>query len=275
MNWDDLEPDRIILPDDAPDGVLRKLVSYQTESALMRGYTADFDIPDVPESDWREFEYSTTLDTVEDQGDIGACNGFGASGAEWWVRWLAGLGTQRLSPWFVYAILCQGRDVGSSPHAALELLKTLGTCSFDRVPIGLINPRNLTQGAYDDALRFRVQRGPHISGFRQLMSATQLGFVVNGTLHADNGIYKLDRFGVSQNRPGVHNHAIVKGLGAKRLPDGRWAVKYKNSWGRKFGLEGYAWGTEATFEGSYAEEFAVASASFDPRTYTPPVRLAI
>ena len=241
----------------------------------MGGYSADFDIPDVPESDWREFEYSTRLDTVEDQGDIGACNGHGAAGAEWWVRWLAGLGTQRLSPWFVYAILCNGRDVGSSPYAALELLKTLGTCSFDRVPIGTINPRNLTQGAYDDAKRFRIQRGPHIFGFRQLMSAIQLGFVVNGTIHADNGIYQLDKNGVSQNRPGVHNHAIVKGLGAKRLPDGRWAVKYKNSWGLKFGLEGYAWGTEATFEGTHAEEFAVASACFDPRTYTPPVRLAI
>lgn len=272
MNFDEADmTDRLIRTD---DGVERKLFSFPTHESQLMSYAADFTIPDVPKSDWREFEYDTSWKRIEDQGQFGACVGHGSSNGVQWARWLAGMGRDRLSPWYPYSLLCNGRDVGASPYAALDLLKARGTCSFDMVPWGTINPQWLTPAAHESAKRFRVLRGPRITGFDQLMSAIQLGFVVVGTLHADNGINILDQYGVSQNRPGPHNHLVLKGIGAKRLPNGKWAVKYENSWRSTWGRDGCAWGTDVTFEGSYAEEFAIATAAFDPATYTPPVRLA-
>lgn len=270
----EIPPDRIIPAHQTPDGVERKLFSFATPEPVLKAYSADFVIPDVPKSEWREFEYQTSWKTVENQGQYGACVGHGGDSVLQWARWLAGMGVRRLSPWYLYSLLCNGRDVGASPYAAMDWLKSQGTCSFDLVPWGTISPRLLTNAAHTDAKRFRVQRGPRLTSFDQLMSATQLGFPICGTVHADAGFMKFDKNGVAQNRPGSHNHCIVKGLGAKRLPNGEWAIKYENSWDVTYGLGGYGWGTRATFEGPDAEEFAVATAYYDPATYTPPVRLA-
>jgi hypothetical protein len=221
--------------------------------------------PDVPEAEWVEFEIQDPT-PVKDQGSFGACNGFAASSSLELARWMSGQPNVELSPWFIYAILCNGVDRGSNIGEALDLLTKTGTCLDSAVKHGTINPRKLSEEARAQAVRFRIEIGAKLESFHDLMSATQLRRPFNFSLAAGRGFGNLDADGVSPVRIGATgNHAVTGGFGAKRGKDGKWLIKWKNSWEPRFGLGGYAWiGADAIDRQRWFEAYCVSAVTEDP-----------
>lgn len=203
-------------------------------------------IPLVPEKDWVEFDLTEDSGfraavPVKDQDGKGACNGHAAVTSLEGARYLAGLTPVELSPWFVYAILCGGWDSGSNIGDALKLLSTKGTCPFGDVPYATINPNALTKSNYEEALNYRIEIGSPATTFAELMSLTQRFTLFNFSIRVGNGFNNLDSEGCPPFASGAGNHAITGGLGAKRMKNGRWKIKWQNSWTTKWGMDGYAW----------------------------------
>jgi hypothetical protein len=221
--------------------------------------------PYVPEAEWVEFEISDPT-PVKDQGSFGACNGFAASSSLELARWMSGQPNVELSPWQIYAELCRGVDRGSNIGEALDLLTKTGTALNSAVPYGTINPRKLTAEARAMATRFRVEIGSKIENFHDAMSCTQLRRPGNLSIAAGRGFGDLDADGVAPVRIGAAgNHAITFGFGAKRAKNGKWLIKWKNSWGTRYGLGGYAWlGADAIDEQRWFEGYSVSAATEDP-----------
>lgn len=219
----------------------------------------------VPESEWQEFELECADIKIKDQNGYGACNGFAAATSLEWARWIAGMPHVDLSPWYVYAILCNGIDRGSSIAEALQLLSDRGTCPDKDVPYGVINPRRLSAEAQADARRFKIEIGARLSGFAELMTAAQLRRPFNFSVDAGGNFVRVDSEGVAGGRAGTGNHAVTGGLGAKRLRNGKWAIKAQNSWGPDVQAGGYFWFTADHIEGQrWFDAYLISAAEYDP-----------
>src|SRR5262249_3693928 len=86
--------------------------------------------PDNPvwkESDWHEFDEWPAGIRIKNQNGRGACNGHASALALELARHVAGMPHVPLSAWFIYAVLCNGLDTGSSILAALDFWPGRGT----------------------------------------------------------------------------------------------------------------------------------------------------
>lgn len=256
----------------------------------------------MPKSEWIEFDVTATtvgLNTpmrvedqgefgapalpppawVENQGQFGACNGFAAAKSAEWGRWMAGMTHVRLSPWFVYAILCNGVDRGSNIGDALDLLSKTGTCRFESVPEGTINPNRLSTAARAEAVNYRIEMGEILPDFDAIMTAVQLRRSGNFSIRAgpnfdSSSLDAIGSDGVVGYSRGAGNHAVAFVPAAKKLADGEWAVKFQNSWGPTWGNKGFAWFTRRHFDDqSYREAYSVVASIDTPgdATNPPPV----
>lgn len=230
-------------------------------------------IKPIPESECVEFdlrEDASFLAAVPmlDQGQRGACNGHGAVSSKQAARWLAGMTPVDLSPWFVYAILCNGVDQGSNIGEALKLLSKTGTCKFGSVPWGTINPRVLTAANYAEALNYRVEIGTPAKTFADLLTLAQLRIPFNFSIRVGANFNNLDSEGCPPVSPGPGNHAIYGGFAVKRMKNGKLAIGLQNSWRKAWGWDGYAWFHEGhiarqTWFEAYGVQAAVDTAN-DP-----------
>lgn len=200
----------------------------------------------VPEKDWVEFDLrddSSFTDAVPilDQGSRGACNGHAAASSLEAARWLAGMSPVALSPWYVYAILCRGVDQGSNIGQALTLLTEQGTCRFESVPWGTINPNALSPASRLEALGYKLELGTRALTFADLMTFAQLRIPFNFSVRVGSNFNNLDSEGCPPVSPGPGNHAVYGGFAVKRMKNGKYAIGMQNSWRKAWGLDGYAW----------------------------------
>lgn len=248
-----------------PAGQIRALGNHQSPPEYR---TLNFAaLPDIPASEWREFDLTQTPGyplNVKDQGRFGACNGHAAASSLELARFIAGSKHFDLSAWLVYADLCRGIDQGSNIGQALVHLQDNGTCRDELVLHGTINPTRIMPAARTDALRFKIEIGYRLNTFRDLCIAAQLMQPFNFSVPVNTSFNQLDRDGCPINKPGAHNHAMAGGFGMKRLNDGQWAVKFLNSWGTVWGLSGYGWIKEKNVDGWYQDAYSVQATMFDP-----------
>lgn len=228
----------------------------------------------VPERDWIEFSYENVPIKVKNQGSFGACNGHAVASSTEIARWIAGLDHVDLSAWFVYAILCNGIDRGSSIAEGLDLIRREGVCPEADVPWGTINPRRLSAQSHQHAGRFKVEIGSELRNFDEMMSATQQGRPGNFSICADN-FGRLDADGCPGYSRGECNHAVTYGLGAKKGRDGKWMILCLNSWDTSWGLNGYFYIKDYHVNGApYFDAYEVVAVSYDPEDPDqPPVVL--
>jgi C1A family cysteine protease len=213
----------------------------------------EFLIPTIPESEWQEFDLTTEPGyplVIKDQNGKGACNGHATAEAMELSRWLHGQPHVPLSGWFPYAILCGGWDRGSTISEALSLIQKTGLAPETQVAYGTINPTKLSKEAYDVATNFKAEVGIALDTWEQIMSAVQLRMGgIDISIKVPNlSSWDLDSEGVVPVASGMGNHAICAGHGAKKLKDGRWAIKWQNSWTDQWGNKGYAWYTQNHWE---------------------------
>jgi hypothetical protein len=220
----------------------------------------------MPEPQWEAFDLRESYSFIKvcDQNGRGACNGFAAVKSLEWARAIAGEAHVDLSAWYVYAILCGGVDRGSSIEEALDHLARKGCPPDSEVAYGVINPGRLSDAAHKQAPRFRIEIGAPIRSFAELMTAAQLRKPCNVSVCAGSRFNRLDANGVCGVDGGWGNHAVTGALGAKRLPSGKWAILYQNSWNTTYGDEGFMWCTEEHTRHQYFAAYAVGAISADP-----------
>lgn len=231
-------------------------------------------LPDIPESEWREFDLREVPGypvKVKDQGNYGACNGHAAASSLEIARFIAGYGHHDLSAWMVYADLCQGIDRGSNIAQALVHLKDKGTCRGELVLHGTINPTRIMPVARTDAKRFRIEIGYRLETFRDLCIASQLMQPFNFSIPVNSDFNTLDAEGCPRNRPGAHNHAVTGGLAMKKMANGKWKIGWLNSWSTRWGQGGYAWLAEHNVDGYYWDAYSVQATHYDPEDGILPV----
>jgi hypothetical protein len=229
---------------------------------------------DIPKQYWSPFELVNATE-VKDQGSRGACNGHAAASTLELCYWI-GIGTDHpipLSAWFIYANLCGGWDRGSCIGDALVWLQKNGTCSDNLVQYSTINPRLLTEAAKADAVNHKISQGAALTEWDEICNAVQLRRPVNLSVRATSAWNNVDSNGVPPIANGTGNHAVAVGWGM-RFVDGDWQIKMQNSWGTRWGVNGYCWLTRQHWEGqNYKEAYYVESASMVPGT-EPPVLIA-
>lgn len=229
-------------------------------------------VPLVDPATWQEFDLTDCPVAIKDQGQFGACNGHAAATSLELARWIAGESHVDLSAWAIYATLCGGWDRGSSISEALTLLKQRGTCPDSFLPHGTINPSRITQAAAAEFPRFKIEIGYSLTGFDEMMAATQLRQPFNFSISVNTGFNQLDADGCPQNQPGDNNHAVTGGLGAKRGKNGEWMILCQNSWSTQWGLNGRFYIKRRNVGGRYFDAYTVVAISADPKNYQPPAR---
>ena len=251
-----------------PDGELRYLGNHESTLKLATGKQ----LPDIPESEWKEFDLRDDLKypvKVKDQNGKGACNGHAAASSLEIARYVSGADYVALSPWLVYADLCNGWDVGSNIAEALVYLENKGTCTESLVPYATINPSRIPATARTDAKRFKIEIGYRLNTFNDLCIAAQLRMPFNFSVPVNANFNVLDKNGVPGNRAGTHNHAVTGGLGMKQLPSGKWAILMQNSWGTQWGWNGYCWITDRNVAGTSWDAYCVSATVADPNNLPP------
>lgn len=229
----------------------------------------------VPQSLWQEFDLRLENPPVKvkDQNGYGACNGHAAATSLEWKRWLQGLPHVDLSAWYIYAILCNGVDRGSSIAEALTLLSSRGVCSEADVPYGTINPNRLTSAAHAKAKRFTLEIGARLTTWDELMTACQLRRPFNFSIDAGGRFLDLDADGSPNTSGGVGNHAVTGGLGAKKCRNGEWAILAQNSWSESVQDRGFFWLKRRQWDNqSWRDAYDVVAVGADPEVPMPVLR---
>ena len=251
-----------------PDGEWRYLGNRPSTHRLMTAGA----LPDIPVSEWREYDLTTDAAypiKIKDQNGRGACNGHAAASSLEIARWISGQHYEALSAWYIYAKLCNGWDTGSSIADALALLSREGTCEEPLVLYGLINPTMISAAAKTNAANHKIEIGHALPDWKSLCIAAQLRQPFNFSLSVNGNFNTLDSFGRPQNHAGAHNHAVCGGMGMKRTATGEWLIKMQNSWGTRWGQNGYCWIGERNVQGWGWDAYSVVATTVDP-TNKPP-----
>lgn len=251
-----------------PDGEWRYLGNRPSTHRLMTAGA----LPDIPVSEWREYDLTTDAAypiKIKDQNGRGACNGHAAASSLEIARWISGQHYEALSAWYIYAKLCNGWDAGSSIADALALLSREGTCEEPLVLYGLINPTMISAAAKANAANHKIEIGFALPDWKSLCIAAQLRQPFNFSLSVNGNFNTLDSFGRPQNHAGAHNHAVCGGMGMKRTATGEWLIKMQNSWGTRWGQNGYCWIGEKNVQGWGWDAYSVVATTVDP-TDKPP-----
>ncbi len=186
-----------------------------------------------------------------------------------WARHLVGMLFKKLSPWFLYGILCGGVDRGASISEALDLATKTGTCDFDKVPYGSINPKRFTADARSDAPNYRIEIGSAVTTFEEMCSETQRGRVGNFSIGVGGGFNNLDADGVPPTT-GSLNHSVCFGLGMKKGRNGEWLIRCRNSWDYPWGLNGDFWIRKSTIRRGN-DAWSIVAATDAPGGLNPPI----
>lgn len=223
-------------------------------------------LPDIPESEWQEFDYTNDPKfpvKIKDQGQSNGCNGHAAATSLEAARWIAGLPHLDLSAWYIYANLCRGWDTGSGIADALQFLQNKGVCNTSYVLYGTINPSQIKPVATTEAAKHRIEIGHTLTSFKDLCISAQLRQPFNFSISVNTGFNSLDKNGCPSNISGSHNHAVMGGLGMKKV-GGQWFILWQNSWGNRWGLNGRAWLGQHNLQGWGFDAYSVIATKESP-----------
>lgn len=148
------------------------------------------------------------------------------------------------SPAFLYNQLNHGRDGGVHIHLALRFLEEKGVCTWNDMPYNSKDYRSQPSGqAQINAKRYRINTWRRINtqSLKEMKTHLQAGYPLAVGALIDEGFARYnhppgwiwrDKLGTDK---GAHAILVVG------YDDNRNAFKVINSWGRKWGENGYGW----------------------------------
>ncbi len=220
----------------------------------------------LPRDQWQDVDLSPLAGSVWDQGQHGSCVGHGSTKA-FEIAFRMGGGTvpdSGFSPTSLYALVNGGRDQGAIVSDAMDALLQKGVCTMAECPESIIYSSRIPASANATRQRFRVADAYHCSTFDEIGSALQLGFPVSFGITLHGAFNNLNSEGVAGIGWGVLGGHCMCGYGTKKLKDGSWAIRVRNSWGPKWGLGGDCLLIENHF-GSDCDAFAIRADIRDPQ----------
>ncbi len=201
----------------------------------------------------RGVDLSPMFPVPGDQGMIGSCGPWSvAYAAKTYLEhiehgWDQNDPANQFSPSFLYNLVNGGRDVGSSFTDLFSVLLTRGVATLETMPYTTDLNRQPSRDAFREATEFRAR-----SYYRLEVDQHE---AIRVNLAAGNPVL----FGMNVNRQfmnyqgGVFRDERAANLGGHAMclvgyDDDRNAYKLINSWGTRWGEEGFAWIDYDTFE---------------------------
>ena len=212
-----------------------------------------------------------------DQGPIGACGpwavGYAArSFLEAAQRgWSLSDRNNLFSPSFLYNIVADGRDQGSSFPELFTVMMTRGAATFATMPYTTDLTRRPTDAAFEEARNFRIRSYYRIEpgNVTAIKSSLAEGRPVVFGMNVNQAFMDY--------RGGVFRATTGRNLGGHAMAlvgydDSRGAFRVLNSWGTRWGEGGYAWVAYQTFSALTEDVWALeALAAAAPQSIPVPV----
>lgn len=149
---------------------------------------------------------------------------------------------ESFNPFFHYAFINGGKDAGAFISDSLTAMKQYGICELGAFPSDKVYYKNsLTKSAYENAARFKLEKGYRCTTFEEVCSALSIGFVVNIGILVGSNFSKVDSEGIAPLPNGGGGGHSMLACGLKKHSKYGWLVKLQNSWGTNFGMNGYCY----------------------------------
>lgn len=203
---------------------------------------------------------------ILNQGSTSACVGHGcASGMELVWKQL-GNKAQDFTPFFTYGLINGGQDAGAMISNGLMALKRYGGCPNGLLPNGVMFQNQFPQDAMTQALRFRLSLAFKCGSYDEICQAINLGFSCPLGIMVGDNFSNVDSDGVAPLRTSGGGGHCILGVGLKKNPRYGWTIKIQNSWGTRFGINGYAFLRKEHFNQMAPDAFAIQAAFDDPQS---------
>lgn len=209
---------------------------------------------------------------ILDQAATSACVGFSTTSGMHLCYVQSGRKLTNFNPFFTYGLINGGRDAGAMISDALTSLMQNGICLKEDLPSGAMFQKQFPQKAFENARRFKLEKAFRCNTFEEICMAISLGFVCPLGIRVGSNFSKLDINGVAPlPNGGGGGHAIL-GVGLKQSSRYGWMIKIFNSWGPRFGMNGYCYIHKGHFQFMQPDAFAIQSVIENPAdTNGPPV----
>ncbi len=217
----------------------------------------------------RDIDLSWLAGPIKDQKTTSSCVGHGcASGMELvWKQ--VGNPAQSFTPYFTYGLINNGRDAGAMISHGMMALKQYGACPDGQLPSGMMYKNQFPQTAYSAAERFKLVKAYKCANFDEVCQAINLGFCCPLGIMVGNNFPQLDQEGVAPLPNGGGGGHCILGVGLKLSQRYGWLVKILNSWGSRFGQNGFCYLRREAFQYMQTDAFAILYPSESDQNNNP------
>lgn len=251
-------------------GEKRYLACFNSPETIDDKYAAG--VEELPDSEIKEVDYSFADPRILNQKRTSGCVGWSAAKLLRLMLALRGaMPVPNISPAFIYALINGGRDAGANLYQSFKVLVEIGAALEEVVPDNQIFRRMIAESAFEQAKRFKLSKGTRVQTFRQIISQLTIGNLCSGGIMVDQNFMNFanDNGVIRRGGRRVGGHAITF-VGTKKF-NGKWKVKFVNSWAESYGLRGYGYLGEEWFDGE-RDHWAGEVTSIDPQDPNmPPV----
>ena len=259
----------ILVDDDGVHRVLGVLPPHEMTVAIPR-FAEVYGV--LPASEWRPLSMRHYGVPISDQGSSSACGGFSSSTCLNIAWGASGQLSEMFSPWWLYSLANGGRDEGVILSDIFRAIQSQGAAPSKVVPAGAMFPSQMPNATREVAKKYKF-RLTYCKTWEEICTALTLAKPVVVGILVGRNFGQLDSEGVSPLPDRViGGHALARD-GLRKSSRYGWVLDGPNSWGTRFGVNGYCALHKGHFEArvdAFAVEAALDNPDTDP-TDPPPV----